>query len=73
MARRLVSCLVLAVLVGCGGGAAAERGTPPERHLTNAIAHDLDASLQKTVQTTGVPGASAAVVYCRRCCSEISF
>jgi D-alanyl-D-alanine carboxypeptidase len=63
MARLLVSCLALAVLIGCGGDSAAKKGTPRERHLTDAIAAELDASLQKTVAGTGVPGASAAVVF----------
>jgi D-alanyl-D-alanine carboxypeptidase len=63
MARLLVSCLILAALAGCGGGSAAKQGTPPERHLTGAIARDLEASLRQSVQSTGVPGASAAVVY----------
>jgi D-alanyl-D-alanine carboxypeptidase len=64
IARLLVSCLVIAALAGCGGaGGAAKQGTPPERHLTDKIASELDASLQKTVAATGVAGASAAVVY----------
>jgi CubicO group peptidase (beta-lactamase class C family) len=62
MARLLASCLVLAALAGCGGGSAAKRGAPPPT-LTDAAASALEKTLHQKVQDTGVPGASAAVVY----------
>ncbi len=56
--------MVLALTVpGCGGGDA-DRPTPdPAPRLTAAIARELDAQLQRKVTDTGVPGASAAVVF----------
>src|SRR3954466_9923128 len=63
MARLLVSCLVLAALAGCGGGSAAEMGTPPAPTLTEAVASDLQRTLHEMVEESGVPGASAAVVF----------
>jgi D-alanyl-D-alanine carboxypeptidase len=63
MARLLVSCLVLAALAGCGGGSAAEMGTPPAPTLTDAVASNLERTLHEMVEESGVPGASAAVVF----------
>jgi D-alanyl-D-alanine carboxypeptidase len=63
MARLLVSCLILAALAGCGGGSAAKKGTPPKPTLTDAVASNLQQSLRHTVEDTGIPGASAAVVF----------
>jgi D-alanyl-D-alanine carboxypeptidase len=63
MARLLVSCLILAALAGCGGGSAAKQGTPPAPTLTDSVASKLQKSLHQTVEDTGVPGASAAVVF----------
>jgi D-alanyl-D-alanine carboxypeptidase len=64
MARLLAWCLVLAALAGCGGGgSAAKQGVPPGPTLTHAVASKLEKSLHQTVEDTGVPGASAAVVF----------
>src|SRR5262245_29666823 len=63
MARLLVSCLVLAAVAGCGGGTAAKTGTPPQPTLTEKVSSELDRALHEMVQDSGVPGASAAVVF----------
>jgi D-alanyl-D-alanine carboxypeptidase len=56
--------LVLCALAGCGGGGNGERAASAGRpQLTPVIAKDLDAALADKVADTGVPGASAAVIY----------
>jgi len=64
VARLAVACAVLLALAGCGkatdqGAAVREPGV----RLTPAVAHALDAGLKEKVVDTGVPGASAAVVF----------
>jgi D-alanyl-D-alanine carboxypeptidase len=66
MARSVYGCLlVLSLLIGgCGGGESSDRGskrTGPR--LTAGTAQNLDARLREKVKDTGVPGASAAVVF----------
>jgi D-alanyl-D-alanine carboxypeptidase len=52
------------VLPACGGGADRERPPQPSGpRLTTAVARALDAELREKVEDTGVPGASAAVVF----------
>jgi D-alanyl-D-alanine carboxypeptidase len=46
------------VAIGCGGDGA---DRPPQ--LTDAVARRLQASLEATVRETGIPGASAAIVF----------
>src|ERR671930_276214 len=63
MTRLAVACAVLLALAGCGkashGGAAATAGP----RLTPQVARALQAGLEERVRATGVPGASAAVVF----------
>jgi D-alanyl-D-alanine carboxypeptidase len=63
MACRFVLCLLVVALAGCGGGNGAAVKTAPKPRLTDAVESALDASLRQSVQDTGVPGASAAVVF----------
>jgi D-alanyl-D-alanine carboxypeptidase len=63
---RLAVCLVVVAFAagGCGGSDDPERKAPdPAPRLTAAIARELDAQLQRKVTDTGIPGASAAVVF----------
>ena len=56
--------LLLCALAGCGGGDNRERAASAGHpQLTPAIAKDLDAALAGKVEDTGVPGASASVIY----------
>ena len=62
------SCSYLAVislvLPGCGGGGDRDRSPEPSGpRLTAGVARALDAELDEKVRDTGVPGASAAVVF----------
>jgi D-alanyl-D-alanine carboxypeptidase len=63
VARRAVLILLLCALAGCGGGDEQDRAAATGPRLTPAIAKDLDAALAKKVKSTGIPGASASVVY----------
>jgi D-alanyl-D-alanine carboxypeptidase len=63
MARWAVLILVLCAFAGCGGEQRRDRAAPVGPRLTPAIADDLDAHLRQKVRDTGVPGASASVVY----------
>jgi D-alanyl-D-alanine carboxypeptidase len=63
VARVFASCLALVALAGCGGGSAAKEGAPPGPKLTGAVAQRLDARFREMVEDTGVPGASAAILY----------
>jgi D-alanyl-D-alanine carboxypeptidase len=58
-----VVILLLCAVAGCGGGDKRERAAAAGPRLTPAIARDLDAALADKVQGTGIPGASASVVY----------
>ena len=55
--------LLLCAVAGCGGGDKRDRAASAGPRLTPAIANDLDAALAGKVSDTGVPGASASVVY----------
>ncbi len=58
------ACLLL-ILAGpaCGGDGREPRPTPPGPRLTAAVARALDARLRERVAETGIPGASAAIVF----------
>jgi D-alanyl-D-alanine carboxypeptidase len=63
MSRLAVAWAVLLALAGCGGAdkGAAVRASGVK--LTPAAAHRLDVALAQKVDDTGVPGATAAVVF----------
>jgi D-alanyl-D-alanine carboxypeptidase len=63
MARLAVACAVLLALVGCGGADKGAAVRAPGVKLTPAAAHRLDVALAQKVEETGVPGATAAVVF----------
>src|SRR5689334_796366 len=62
MARLAVACAVLLALTGCGRASHRVAATAGPR-LTPHVAHALQAGLEERVRATGVPGASAAVVF----------
>ncbi len=63
MARLALACVVLVLLAACGGSDKDGAARAPGVQFTPAAAHRLDAALAKKVADTGVPGASAAVVF----------
>jgi CubicO group peptidase (beta-lactamase class C family) len=63
MARLAVAWAVLFLLAGCGGSDKGAAVQQPGVKYSPAAAHRLDASLKKKVEDTGVPGATAAVVF----------
>ena len=63
MARLAVACAVLLALAGCGGADKGAAVQQPGVKYSPAAAHRLDAALKEKVQATGVPGATAAVVF----------
>ena len=63
MARLAVAWAVLLALVGCGGADKGAAVRAPGVKYSPAAAHRLDAALKQKVKDTGVPGATAAVVF----------
>jgi D-alanyl-D-alanine carboxypeptidase len=63
VARLALAAVVLLTLAGCGGSSREEERAAPGPRLTAEVAGALDARLQEKVEETGVPGASAAVVF----------
>jgi D-alanyl-D-alanine carboxypeptidase len=63
MARLAVAFAVLLALGGCGGADKGAAVRAPGVKLTPAAAHRLDVALAQRVADTGVPGATAAVVF----------
>ena len=63
MARLALACVVLVLLAACGGSDKDGAARAPGVQFTPAAAHRLDAALAEKVADTGVPGASAAVVF----------
>jgi D-alanyl-D-alanine carboxypeptidase len=63
MARLTVACAVLLALAGCGGADKGAAARAPGVKYTPAAAHRLDVALKEKVEDTGVPGATAAVVF----------
>jgi D-alanyl-D-alanine carboxypeptidase len=61
-ARSLVFIVVAALLAGCGG-ANSEPSEPALPKLSPQLARALDKELRERVANTGVPGASAAIVF----------
>ncbi len=54
---------MLFLLAGCGGSDKGAAVRQPGVKYSPAAAHRLDAALEQTVKNTGVPGATAAVVF----------
>jgi D-alanyl-D-alanine carboxypeptidase len=63
MARLAAACAVLLALAGCGKSSHGEAATAPAPRLTPQVARALDTWLERKVEETGMPGASAAVVF----------
>jgi D-alanyl-D-alanine carboxypeptidase len=63
VARLAVACAVLVLLAGCGGSDKGAAVRQPGVRFTPAAAQRLDAALKDKVEETGVPGATAAVVF----------
>jgi D-alanyl-D-alanine carboxypeptidase len=63
MARLACACVVLVLIAACGGSDKGAAARAPGVPFTPAAAHRLDAALAEKVADTGVPGASAAVVF----------
>ena len=63
MARLAVAWAVLLLLAGCGGSDKGAAVQQPGVKYSPAAAHRLDAALKEKVEDTGVPGATAAVVF----------
>jgi D-alanyl-D-alanine carboxypeptidase len=63
MTRLAVAWAVLLALAGCGGADNGAAVRAPGVKLTPAAAHRLDVALKEKVDDTGVPGATAAVVF----------
>jgi D-alanyl-D-alanine carboxypeptidase len=63
VARLALACVVLVLLAACGGSDEDGAALAPGVQFTPAAAHRLDAALAEKVADTGVPGASAAVVF----------
>ena len=63
MARLAVAWAVVLALVGCGGADKGAAVRAPGVKLTPPAAHRLDVALKEKVEETGVPGATAAVVF----------
>jgi D-alanyl-D-alanine carboxypeptidase len=63
MARLAVAWVVLFLLAGCGGADKGAAVQQPGVKFSPAAAHRLDAALKEKVEDTGVPGATAAVVF----------
>src|SRR5688500_18254204 len=63
-ARSLVIVVAVALVAGCGGGdSRPEPSEPALPQLTPRLARALDTELRERVANTGVPGASAAIVF----------
>src|SRR4051812_5499646 len=63
MARLAVAWAVLFLLAGCGGSDKGAAVRQPGVKYSPAAVHRLDAALKEKVEDTGVPGATAAVVF----------
>ena len=64
MVARFLIVVVVVVLVGCGSGSSQTQPSGSEfPRLTPQLARALDAELRKRVRDSGVPGASATVVF----------
>lgn len=65
MARERVACVVLVgvVIAGCGNSTPQPQQSVSGPRLTERVSRDLDAKLREKVAETGIPGASAAVVF----------
>jgi D-alanyl-D-alanine carboxypeptidase len=63
MAGLAVACAVLFLLAGCGGSDRGAAVQLPGVKFSPAAADRLDAALKEKVADTGVPGATAAVVF----------
>ena len=63
MVRWVLACAAMLIVCGCGGGQRERVKKPTGPQLTAKISRALDATLREQVASTGVPGASAAIVF----------